>query len=138
MPLSLLSESSKPMSLRDAQRTLTRTCIGDAGREIFFIRGFDRATIDEIAQAAGASRSTLYAHFRDKNEILAEIVADYMPALFEIVARLNGPIPSRPEIDAWLRDIAAFIARERTPTVLIVGVANAEDAPPAIHALGAN
>lgn len=127
---------ARPPSLRDAQRMLTRTRIRDAGREAFFARGYDRTTIDEIAQAAGASRSTLYVHFRDKDEILAAIVADYVPGLLDVVARLHGPLPARAEIDAWLRDLAAFIARERTPTVLIAGMASAEDAPPAIHALG--
>lgn len=129
-------ELKEPASLREAQRALKRSLIIDAAREIFFLRGYHGATMEEIAKAAGASRSTLYANFKDKDEILAEVANGYMFGLCQVAGRLLGPAPSRHEIDVWLREIAAFIASERTPSVLISGLASADDAPPIIHHIG--
>ncbi|GLR66995.1 hypothetical protein GCM10010909_16760 [Acidocella aquatica] len=122
--------------MREAQRALTRSRIVEAAREVFFLRGYRNATMEEIAEAAGASRSTLYANFKDKDVILAEVADSYMLALCEVAERLPGPDPTRVEIDVWLREIAAFIARDRTPSVLLSGLASAEDAPPVIHHIG--
>lgn len=126
----------RPPSLREARRALTQTHLSEAARELFFTRGYRGTTMDEIAQAAGASRSTVYANFKDKDEILAAIADGYGASLCALAASLPGPLPTRAEIDGWLGRIAAFIARERTPTVLISGLAHSDDAPPVVHDLG--
>ena len=123
-------------SLRDAQRAFTRSRISGAAREVFFARGYGHATIDEIIQVAEISRSTLYAHFRDTEDLLAHIAADYTSALCQVAGQLPGPAPSRAEIGAWIEDVAALIARERIPSVLVVGLANAAEAPACIRQIG--
>lgn len=134
--MSTTSPRKQPPSLREARRALTQSHLSEAARELFFTHGYRGTTMDEIAQAAGASRSTVYANFKDKDEILAAIANGYMSSLCEVAASLPGPSPARAEIDAWLHRIAAFIARERTPSVLISGMAHSDDAPPIIHHLG--
>jgi AcrR family transcriptional regulator len=126
------STREQPRSLRDAQRAFTRARICSAARELFFLRGYEATTVEDIATATGASRSTFYTHFRDKEEILTVIADEYTIALCEVATRLAGPRPSRAVIDAWLLEVAAFISRERTPTVLIVALANGEQEPAAI------
>lgn len=130
------NESSEVISLRDARRSFTRSRILAAAREVFAVQGFDTATLDQIAQTAGTQRSTVYNHFRDKDEILAAIAEDYGAGLIELVEQLPGPIPSRAEIDDWLELVAAFTVKERTPTVLLMHLGNLVEVPASLQTLG--
>ncbi len=122
---------------RVPRRDVTRARICAAAREVFLLHGFDGATIEQIALAAGTRRSTLYNHFHDKNEILGAIADEYLEAVTQVVERLPGPRPSRPQIDAWIQDFASFVMRERAPTLLVVHFGATIHAPPATRAFGA-
>jgi AcrR family transcriptional regulator len=47
----------------------------DAARQVFLERGFDGASIDEIAERAPASKPTIYARYAGKPALFAAIVA---------------------------------------------------------------
>jgi AcrR family transcriptional regulator len=51
-----------------------RRQIVDGARQIFLARGFDAASMMEIAKAAGVSKGTLYVYFKNKEELFAAIV----------------------------------------------------------------
>jgi TetR/AcrR family acrAB operon transcriptional repressor len=53
---------------------LTHAALLDAAERVFFDKGVARATLNDIAQAAGVTRGAVYWHFKDK--------ADVMQALF--------------------------------------------------------
>ncbi len=42
---------------------------------MFLARGFDAASMGDIAKAAGVSKGTLYVYFKDKDELFAAIVS---------------------------------------------------------------
>src|ERR1700756_4105171 len=44
----------------------------DAARKVFLQRGFEGASIDEIAEAARAGKPTIYARFGDKRALFTE------------------------------------------------------------------
>jgi AcrR family transcriptional regulator len=48
--------------------------IVDGARAVFLARGFDAASMGDIAKAAGVSKGTLYVYFKDKDELFAAIV----------------------------------------------------------------
>jgi AcrR family transcriptional regulator len=48
--------------------------IVDGARVVFMARGFDAASMGDIAKAAGVSKGTLYVYFKDKDELFAAIV----------------------------------------------------------------
>jgi AcrR family transcriptional regulator len=108
--------------LREAQRDLTRSRILDAARSLFFTQHFDTATMDEIALAAGLRRSTLYLHFRDKDEILLEVISAYGDKAKKVLATLPGPAPSLAQIRRWVSKVARFVAKERAPLSIVVEV----------------
>jgi AcrR family transcriptional regulator len=105
--------------LREAQRDLTRSRIKTAARELFYEFHYDATTMDEIAAAAGLRRSTLYLHYKDKAEILAEAIADYTPKARSILATLPGPGPTRQQLQRWIREVAGFVANERMQLSII-------------------
>jgi AcrR family transcriptional regulator len=51
-----------------------RRQIVDGARRIFLARGFDAASMMDIAKAAGVSKGTLYVYFKNKEELFAAIV----------------------------------------------------------------
>jgi AcrR family transcriptional regulator len=115
------------------ERTRERICV--AAREVFLSAGFSAATIEQIAVAAGTQRSTLYNHFRDKNEILAAISDDYLDAVTVVIKQLPSQ-PSRAQIDTWIAGFAAFALKERAPTLLVVHFSAAIDMPEATRQFG--
>jgi AcrR family transcriptional regulator len=46
----------------------------DAARDVFLARGFEGATIDEIAERARSGKQTIYARFRNKSELFTAVV----------------------------------------------------------------
>jgi AcrR family transcriptional regulator len=64
----------------------TRRRILTAARHLFLSRGFVRVTADEIAAELGISKATLYREFSSKEEILREVVREFMA---EIVGRVD-------------------------------------------------
>lgn len=119
-----------------ARRTATRASICGAASTLFFEQGFAAVTMDEIAKAAGIRRSTLYLHFRDKDEILMAIADDYVTKLREVVARLPGPVPTREQIETWVGEFADFVTSERAATEVLVSLSHLPSAPPAAIAFG--
>jgi TetR/AcrR family transcriptional repressor of mexJK operon len=74
------------------------TAILEAARRLFTTQGFDGASMDQIAAAAGVSKLTVYSHYGDKETLFAEVVKSFceqqLPAsLFE--ARLDLPLRQR-------------------------------------------
>lgn len=54
---------------RMRKRLVTRQAISNAGTRLFLERGFDRVTVDEIADAADVGRMTVFNHFSRKEDI---------------------------------------------------------------------
>jgi AcrR family transcriptional regulator len=130
------SQASEIPKVRPKRREKTQERICAAAREVFLTCGFDAATMEGIASAAGTRRSTVYNHFRDKNEILGAIAQDYLVAVTEVIDRIPGPKPTRRQIDTWVRDFADFATRERVPTLLLVHFSGASIAPQAAALFG--
>jgi AcrR family transcriptional regulator len=51
-----------------------RRQIVEGARAVFLSRGFDAASMMDIAREAGVSKGTLYVYFKDKDELFAAIV----------------------------------------------------------------
>ena len=57
-----------------ADDSAKRRQIVQGAREVFLSKGFDAASMMDIAKAAGVSKGTLYVYFKDKDELFAAIV----------------------------------------------------------------
>ena len=74
-------------SARELQRQRTRASLFEAAIAEFTKVGFDRASVAEIARAAGVSRPTFYFHFPTKEHVLLEL---QWHKELELVERLEG------------------------------------------------
>jgi len=58
-----------PSDRRSRKRLVTRQAISVAATRLFFERGFDHVTVDEIAAAADVGRMTVFNHFPPKKDM---------------------------------------------------------------------
>jgi AcrR family transcriptional regulator len=63
-----------------------RTRILEAAQRVFLKRGYQSASIDEIAETAPASKPTIYAHFPGKEALFAAVVSHIMHGLTDFEA----------------------------------------------------
>ena len=71
----------RPLTGRALAKQRTRQKILEAARALFNERGYDGATVRDIAKAAGMSTGAVFASFADKAELFDEIVAGDYQAL---------------------------------------------------------
>jgi AcrR family transcriptional regulator len=70
-----MSNQDRP-SLRAEQKELTRRRLLAAADAVFAERGYDGASVEEIAREAGATTGALYANFRGKEDLFLELFAE--------------------------------------------------------------
>ncbi len=63
-----------------AKRARTRARLIDAAAQLVFEKGFERTSLDDIAQRVGMSRGAIYGNFKDRDELfLAMVEARWTP-----------------------------------------------------------
>ena len=70
---------------RTRKRLITRQTISDTATRLFFERGFDAVTIDEIAEAADVGRMTVFNHFPRKEDMFFDREQEIHDVAFEAV-----------------------------------------------------
>ena len=71
-----------------------------AARQVFARRGFDEASVDDIARAAGLAKGTLYLYYRSKRDLYWAALRDGLLALGE---ELERRVAAAQGIDAKIR-----------------------------------
>ncbi|MFG1373070.1 TetR/AcrR family transcriptional regulator [Xanthobacter oligotrophicus] len=67
-----------------------RSQILSGARRVFFERGFDAASMGDIARAAGVSKGTLYVYFENKEDLFAALVGSECEETAERMFVLDG------------------------------------------------
>jgi AcrR family transcriptional regulator len=78
----------------------------DAARKVFLERGFEGASIDEIAEVARSGKPTIYARFRDKRALFTAVVTR------DILARITefkSEVPTGTTIEERLTSAASTL-----------------------------
>lgn len=68
---------------RERERQQRKKDIIDAAEKVFFSKGYEIATMDDVAQTAELSKGTLYLYFRSKEELYFGIVLRAMKILHD-------------------------------------------------------
>ncbi|MGD8780074.1 MAG: TetR/AcrR family transcriptional regulator [Ignavibacteria bacterium] len=59
---------------KEREKERRRLDIIDAAEEVFFSKGFEKSTMDDVAEQAELSKGTLYLYFESKDELFLEII----------------------------------------------------------------
>ena len=82
----------------------SREAIVEAAERLFLERGFGSVTMDELAEAAGVARRTLYNQFASKEEIFREM-------LLRVSGQLETAFPPGVETQGDVEDVLRLVAR---------------------------
>src|SRR5512135_1513416 len=64
-------------SIRHKRKAETRSLLVEAGLKVFADRGFDLATLDDVAEAAGFTKGAIYRQFPSKSAFLLGLFEQY-------------------------------------------------------------
>src|SRR5512136_513761 len=81
-----------------------RQQILDAAQQVFAAKGFDGASIKDLAKAAQVSPGLLYWYFKDKTDLLASLLTERIETAF-------GQLPASVSFDAPPEEFMPQFAR---------------------------
>jgi len=68
-----------------------RRAILDRSAELFSEYGYDRASMNKIAAACGVSKANLYHYYKDKDELLFDVIRVHLEDLNQVVEAADQP-----------------------------------------------
>ncbi|MDR3468291.1 MAG: TetR/AcrR family transcriptional regulator [Xanthobacteraceae bacterium] len=68
-----------------------RRAILNRSAELFSEHGYDRASMNKIAQACGVSKANLYHYYKDKEELLFDVIRFHLEELLDVVEAADRP-----------------------------------------------
>lgn len=101
--------------LRESKKRETRQRLSDVATELFYARGFDAVTVDEIAAAANVSKMTVFNYFARKEDLFLDREDDIARLLRETFADTSQ---SQSPVDA-LRYLVDRLIEKNHPFVRV-------------------
>jgi AcrR family transcriptional regulator len=81
----------------------------DLARDVFWQKGFQGTSLDDITAATGLAKPSLYAAFGDKNALFLKVLDRYHERIIANAERILNEGPSaREAIERWLRGFVPF------------------------------
>ncbi len=89
----------------------------DEAVKVFWAKGFDGASLDDLVAATGVSRPSLYATFGDKEALFLRCIERYTEQMGTLaVEALNNGAGVRSSMASFLRQTVERTTGERTPS----------------------
>lgn len=67
------------------EKSARKNAIIEAAEEVFFSKGIEKASMDEVAKVAELSKGTLYLYFKNKNALYRAILRRAYTALWDVI-----------------------------------------------------
>jgi AcrR family transcriptional regulator len=96
--------NEEKLTRRERERLARRNDILAAARKIFAAKGYDRATLDEIAREAEFAKGTLYGYFDNKLDLFISLIKEEFD---EATKRLMEVIKASSGFDNGLKAVIA-------------------------------
>ena len=100
-------KSSGPTGLRERKRAETYGRIQTEAMRLFLAQGFDATTLDDIAEAAGVSRRSLFHYFSSKEDIVFSTKAGFPDMIRSAIAVRPTEEPLMLMVENALADMSA-------------------------------
>lgn len=122
-----MAPASAPATIAAAERdpriARSRAALREAFITLVEERGIDGFSVGDLCTSAGLNRGTFYNHFRDKDDLLAQLEAEVMDDLDRLQAQMQNltvrellgyrarkkPLPLLVELFDYLREQGAFL-----------------------------
>ena len=107
---------------RAEKQARTRTELIGAAAKVFARRGYDRASVEEIAEQAGYSHGAVYSNFDGKADLFLAVFEEYMAERVRELAETQMALPADAPLEARARALAdqwmERLARDRESVLL--------------------
>jgi AcrR family transcriptional regulator len=95
---------------RSERRARTRAQLLEAAARVYARRGFESATLDEVAEEAGFTKGAVYDHFGSKEKLLFALLDEHLSGqIAEQIALFDPTVETaeRPRVgaDRWMREL---------------------------------
>ena len=95
-------------------RQFMETTIAQAAKEVFAESGYQRATLEEIAQRAGMSKATIYIYYKNKDDLFLQVVEELVNSAMAITSQEAATAkPPIEKLYAIVRSKMEFYEHER-------------------------
>jgi TetR/AcrR family transcriptional regulator, mexJK operon transcriptional repressor len=102
----------------------------EGAKTVFLRDGFEGASVDDIARAAGVSKATLYAYFPDKRLIFLEVARSECQRQADMASSpLDGEMTTHDMLTSAARQIAGFLISDVALKIFRIAVAESERFP---------
>jgi len=102
----------------------------NGARAVFLRDGFEGASVDEIARAAGVSKATLYSYFADKRLLFMEVVKQECDQQSQdAMDEIDREAPVEAVLEAAARHLLRFLLSDFSQRVFRICVAESERFP---------
>ncbi len=101
-----------------------------AAKQVFAERGFHRASINDIIEAAGIARGTFYLYFSSKNAVFESILDDAIEGLSARISRVevgDGARPPGEQLHDNVTRVMGFVLNDRALIQLVLNHGLAPD-----------
>lgn len=107
-----------------------RQALLDAALDTFFLKGFALARMEDIAQAAGVSKGTIYLYFDSKEAIFKALVETIaLPNLSQLQSLLEADIPLEAALDSLATLLPEIVSRTSLPKLAKILIADSQAFP---------
>ncbi|WP_282119430.1 TetR/AcrR family transcriptional regulator [Ruegeria atlantica] len=99
-------------------------------REVFMADGFEGASVDDIARAAGVSKATLYSYFPDKRLLFMEVAQVECRRMAEnVVAMVDDCKPAREVLTIAATELTSFLVSDFSQQMFRICIAERDRFP---------
>jgi AcrR family transcriptional regulator len=118
-----------PRAEETREDSAKRRQILEGARQSFLTNGFDAASMNEIARAAGVSKGTLYVYFKSKEELFEAIVEAQIREQGQQIFNLDHNADIEGELTRLGRSFSQFMSRPGGVSELRTVIAIADRMP---------
>jgi AcrR family transcriptional regulator len=121
-----MKEAVQPRTLKTRARLIT------AAQDVIDETGFAAMRVDEVVRRAGVAKGTFFAHFRDKDALMDQLIGARIETYLDSMAK-SPPPATVLELVARLEPLMTFMTQERYVFDVILrysGAAAREDVGP--------
>jgi AcrR family transcriptional regulator len=103
-----VAPAQKPKKRRRPTRAQTRQRLLQAAGEVFAERGYDRASLDEVAAAAGLTKGAVYSSFAGKDDLFYALMRERID---ERLALVTEAVERQATVSDMARDAGSGLAQ---------------------------
>jgi AcrR family transcriptional regulator len=110
---------SQGSALKGEVIALKRKRIVDAARRLFYEKGYERTTLEDIAERLEVTKQFIYSYYKNKKELLHEVSQQCISDCLDVQSRILAtklPIPEK--LAKIVEDVAQVIIANQANTII--------------------